>query len=152
VEKALAAYLAGTSAAHQLCIIAGWLISFSCTLSCAETCAALARTLSFNRPVARLSAYCCVVCAADVAGLHCSCSTEGAAGFEVRVDGFSHKLGLLAGRVVDTLAGCKVRSALLAKQLGPSSLYVCCRKDLLVCASQCCSVSSTGCYKQARAD
>jgi hypothetical protein len=47
---------------------------------------------------------------ADVAGLHCSCSSEGAAGFEVRVDGFSHKLGLLAGRVFDTLAGCKVNT------------------------------------------
>ncbi|WIA37472.1 hypothetical protein OEZ86_014388 [Tetradesmus obliquus] len=46
---------------------------------------------------------------ADVAGLHCSCSSEGAAGFELRVDGFSHKLGLLAGRVFEALAGCKVR-------------------------------------------
>lgn len=45
---------------------------------------------------------------ADVAGLHCSCSREGAAGFKVRVDGFSNKLGLLAGRVLDTLAGCEV--------------------------------------------
>jgi hypothetical protein len=47
----------------------------------------------------------------DVAGLHCSCSSEGAAAFEVRVDGFSHKLGLLAGRVFDALAGCKVGMA-----------------------------------------
>lgn len=55
------------------------------------------------------------LCAADVAGLHCSCSSEGAAGFELRVDGFSHKLGLLAGRVFEALAGCKVRMWLLAR-------------------------------------
>jgi hypothetical protein len=34
------------------------------------------------------------------------------------VDGFSHKLGLLAGRVFDTLAGCKVGAQLEAAQFG----------------------------------
>lgn len=45
----------------------------------------------------------------DVAGLHWSGSSEGVAGFEVRLDGFSHKLDRLADTVFQALAQCKVR-------------------------------------------
>lgn len=46
---------------------------------------------------------------ADVAGLHWSCSSEGLCGVEIRMDGFSHKLDVLAGRVFGALAQGKVR-------------------------------------------
>lgn len=46
---------------------------------------------------------------ADVAGLHTSTSPEGVAGLEVRVDGFSHRLPELVGRVFAALAACEVR-------------------------------------------
>lgn len=40
----------------------------------------------------------------DVAGLHWSSCPEGTSGLEVRMDGFNHKLGLLAAQVFRALA------------------------------------------------
>lgn len=45
---------------------------------------------------------------ADVAGLHWSSCPEGVCGLEVRMDGFSHKLHVLATRVFKALAGAQV--------------------------------------------
>lgn len=73
-----------------------------------QVCRHLPGALASSSP----SAACVRFCAADVAGLHWSSSPEGAAGFEVRMDGFSHKLGLLAAKVYSTLAGGKVRHQL----------------------------------------
>jgi len=42
---------------------------------------------------------------ADVAGLHYHLSPEGRHGIEARIDGFSHRLPALAGRVIAALAG-----------------------------------------------
>lgn len=42
------------------------------------------------------------------AGLHYSTSPEGYSGVELRVDGFSHKLPVLAQRLLRCAAGCEV--------------------------------------------
>lgn len=42
-------------------------------------------------------------------GLHYSTSPEGYSGIELRVDGFSHKLPVLARRLLDCTAACEVR-------------------------------------------
>lgn len=52
---------------------------------------------------------------ADVAGLHYGLSPEGLAGVEVRLDGFSHKLSLLAERIFRALATAKVITGLLSE-------------------------------------
>ncbi|KAI8472962.1 MAG: Metalloenzyme, LuxS/M16 peptidase-like protein [Monoraphidium minutum] len=48
---------------------------------------------------------------ADVAGLHYSTSPEGHSGVELRVDGFSHKLPVLAARLMDCATRCEVRAS-----------------------------------------
>lgn len=60
---------------------------------------------------------CRVMLSADVAGLHWSVGPEGVCGLEVRLDGFSHKLHLLAARVFKALATAEVRKVLVCTVL-----------------------------------
>jgi len=56
-------------------------------------------------------------------GLHYSTSPEGFSGVELRVDGFSHKLPVLARRLVECAAKCEVG---VSGQAAVSHLCTCC--------------------------
>lgn len=92
-------------------------IPYTITLYTAVACWAAQTMLSCNQFPATVLWYILAVaaararpggCVADVAGLHWSSSSEGVAGLEVRLDGFSHKLHVLLERVFGCLAGCEV--------------------------------------------